>query len=222
MVQHMISDEPMKVMIVDDHPIVREGLTIRLSLLPRLLVCGEAEGEDEAILKIEQQEPHLLIIDINLKQGHGIDLIKRVRAKFPQVKLLVFSGYDESLYAERALRAGAHGYINKGQSNDHLETAVSEVLAGKRYFSEELTLRVAGHSGDGTRRIRTGVYALSNRELQVFELIGGGRTSREIAAELHLSPHTVDTHRENIKHKLKLQSSADVSRFAIQWCMDAS
>ena len=188
---------------------------MRLGMEPHLDVCGEAESEDEAVQKVLELDPHLVIIDITLKNGHGIELIKRIRSKRRPTKMLVVSGHDETLYAGRAVRAGAHGYLNKQHSNDKILEAVTAVLNGESYFSES-TEKLAADSVDGTGS-PSGVGCLSDRELQIFELIGNGETSRVIASRLHLSPHTIDTHRENIKRKIGARTSAALTRAAVQW-----
>ncbi len=209
-----------RIFIVDDHPIVRAGLTLQLSMVPRFEVCGEAESESEALELIRTSHPDLVIVDIRLRQGHGLELIKRIKSMSSSIKILVVSGFDDGLYAERSIRAGALGYLNKQQSSEHLIKAVTTVLDGERFLSEDIARRLVDRIFDGNDSELTTVDCLSDRELQVFDLIGGGMTSRAIADRLRLSPHTIDTHRENIKRKLNVQSSAELTRAAVRWRME--
>lgn len=212
--------EPYRILIVDDHPLVREGLTLRLSLQPDLEVCGEATSEEEALQCVKRTRPDLMIVDISLKHGHGLDLIKQVRARFPAVKMLVVSGYQESLYAERALRAGALGYLNKQESSEKLLDAIRTVREGKLYTSPELSQWLAEQALRGGRTQKSPLERLTDRELEIFRLIGEGQTSGAIANQLLLSTHTIDTHRENIKRKLGLSNAAELSRAAVQWVLE--
>lgn len=211
--------KPARIVIVDDHPLVREGLTLRISAHRNLHVCGEAETEDQALEVIERLRPDLVIVDIALKSGHGIDLIKRVKSRFSQVKMLVVSGFQESLYAERALRAGALGYLNKQESNEKVLDAIRTVLDGERYVSEETTRRLVAKALGSRSETCNPMETLSQRELQIFRMIGQGMTSGAIADSLHLSTHTIDTHRENLKRKLGAQNGADLNRQAVQWVL---
>ncbi len=211
---------PAKILIVDDHPIVREGMTMRISAQKDLDVCGEAETEDEALALVSEVKPDLVIVDICLKVGHGIDLVKQVTSRYPNVKSLVISGFQESLYAERALRAGAMGYLNKQESNDKMIEAIRTVLNGDRYIGPGITRKLVSQALGDRGEEKTVAERLSNRELEIFRMIGQGRTSRAIANELHLSTHTIDTHRENIKRKLCVTNAAELSRKAIQWVME--
>ena len=189
----------------------------RLSLYSHYRVCGEAASENDGFELAKQTRPHLAIVDISLRQGHGIELVKRIKTYLPKTKILVLSGYDASLYADRSIRAGAHGYLNKQQSNEQVIEAIETVLEGEIYV-EDATENKAVRSVRSAR----GVQKLSDRELQVFALIGGGLTLRAIARHLHLSPHTIDTHRENIKRKLALQTSAALTQTAVEWRLQNS
>jgi DNA-binding NarL/FixJ family response regulator len=213
---------PARILIVDDHPMVREGMTLRLSAHPDLDVCGEAAGEDEALELVRLTEPDLVIVDISLGQGHGLDLVKRIKAKYPVVKVLVVSGFDESLYAERALRAGAAGYLDKRQSGAKVIEAVRAILAGNRYMSPELAERLVSQALGGRDMVDDPILRLTDRELEIFRLIGSGLTSGAIAGQLHLSTHTIDTHRENIKRKLGTPNAAELNRRAVQWVLENS
>lgn len=211
---------PARIVIVDDHPLVREGLTLRISTQPDLMVCGEAATEDEALAVIGELSPDLAIVDIALKNGHGIDLVKRVKSRFPQVKMLVYSGFKESLYAERALRAGAMGYLNKQESNDKVIHAIRTVLSGERFVNPDIAQRLINQALSGGDDQRSPIERLTDRELEIFRMIGQGMTSGAIAAKLLLSPHTIDTHREHIKRKLALKNSGELSRAAVQFVLE--
>jgi DNA-binding NarL/FixJ family response regulator len=211
-----------KVLIVDDHPMVREGLTMRLSAQPDLQVCGEAACEDEAIAVVKQTHPDLVLVDIALKSGDGIELVKQIKSRHPSIKMLVLSSYQESLYAERALRAGVTGYLSKQESHDKLLEAVRTVLAGKRYVSDETTQRLINRALGGSDDARASVDQLSDRELEIFRMIGEGLTSGVIAERLFLSTHTIDTHRENMKRKLGVKNASELNRAAVRWVLQNS
>jgi DNA-binding NarL/FixJ family response regulator len=207
-------------MIVDDHSMVREGLRLRISAYPDLEVCGEATTEDEAIELIPKTNPHLIIVDISLKSGHGIELIKRVHAKYPKIKMLVASGFQESLYAERALRAGALGYLNKQDSGEKVIEAIQTVLRGERFVSDEITKKLVAQALGNRADLADPMELLTDRELEIFRMIGNGQTSGAIANELMLSNHTIDTHRENIKRKLGFKNAAELTRRAVQFLLE--
>lgn len=211
---------PFKILIVDDHPMVREGLTLRISNHSDLEVCGEAASEDEAMELVKQTKPDLMIIDITLKNGHGLELAKQVKSRYPSVKMLVVSGFQESLYGERALRAGAMGYLNKQESNEKVIEAIRIVLKGERFVGPELTRRLVARALDGRDQAKDSIELLTDRELEIFRMIGEGQGSSVIASQLVLSTHTVDTHRENIKRKLGLSNAAELSRAAVQWLLE--
>lgn len=211
---------PAKILIVDDHPLVREGLTMRLSTQRDMKVCGEAATEDEALSLVKQLRPDLVLVDISLKKGHGIELIKQVKSRYPAVKTLVISGHQESLYAERAMRAGALGYLNKQESNEKVLEAIRAVLAGQRYVSPAITQRLVDHALGEADQNRTPIERLTDRELEIFRMIGEGLTSGAIADRLFLSTHTIDTHRENIKRKLNVKNAGELSRAAVQWVLE--
>lgn len=212
--------QPAKILIVDDHPLVREGLTLRISMHDDLQVCGEAESEDEALALVKQTQPDLAIVDLSLKSGHGLEVVKQVKSHYPKVAMLVLSGFQESLYAERALRAGALGYLCKHESNDKLLDAIRTVLAGERYMSAELARKLVARSLDHAEPTQEAIGILSDRELEVFRLIGEGCTSGAIAGRLSLSVHTIDSHRENIKRKLRLKNAGELTRAAVQWVLE--
>ncbi|MCC6507466.1 MAG: response regulator transcription factor [Pirellulaceae bacterium] len=213
---------PARILIVDDHSMVREGLRLRISAFADLEVCGEATTEDEAMSLIAETSPQLIIIDISLKAGHGIELIKRVKAGYPKIKMLVSSGFQESLYAERALRAGAMGYLNKQDSGEKVIEAIRTVLRGERYVSPEITRRLVSQALGNRCESMQPIDLLTDRELEIFRMIGKGQTSGAIAHDLLLSTHTIDTHRENIKRKLGLKNAAELNRDAVQFVLENS
>ena len=214
------SSSPARILIVDDHPLVREGLAMRIGLHADLKICGEAESEDEAIEKVKEVCPNVVLVDISLRSGHGLDLIKRIKSFNPAINMLVISGFQESLYAERALRAGALGYLNKQESNEKLIEAIRTVLAGKRFLSPEISRRLIEHALSGQDVEKTPIESLTDRELEIFRMIGEGLTTSIIANQLFLSTHTIDTHRENIKRKLSVKTAAELSRTAVQWFLE--
>lgn len=211
---------PVKILIVDDHPSVREGLALRISLHSDLEVCGEADSEDQALALVKQTGPDLVLVDISLKSGHGIELIKRIRSLNPAIKMLVISGFQESLYAERAFRAGALGYLNKQESNEKMIEAIRTVLAGIRFLSPEISRRLIEQALGASDNTKTSIEQLTDRELEVFRMIGAGMKTSDIAEQLFLSTHTIDTHRENIKRKLAISNAAELSRSAVQWLLE--
>jgi DNA-binding NarL/FixJ family response regulator len=207
-----------RVFIVDDHPLIREGLAARISAQPDLEVCGMAASADEALGLIGSMRPVLALIDLALQSSSGLDLIKEIRARGEDPKILVVSAYDELVFAERALRAGAEGYINKQELQASVIEAIRIVLRGERFMSAALTQRLADRalsSGVGP-----GISALTDRELQVFELIGRGRSTREVGVELHLSIHTIESHREKIRLKLNLRNGIELQQRAVLWVLE--
>lgn len=210
-----------KVLIVDDHPAVREALALRIAQQPDMRVCGEACDIADALERLDAENPEVAVIDISLKTGNGLELIKRIKARNSGVRMLVWSMFSESLYAERALQAGAMGYLDKEHATDEIVAAIRKILRGKICVSSDtgdrLMMRAAGRkSASGN----TPAAALSDRELQVFQLIGEGLCTREIAERLHLSVHTIETHRQRIKGKLAIESSGILSREATRWVLE--
>jgi DNA-binding NarL/FixJ family response regulator len=208
--------EPRRVLIVDDHPIVRQGLRRMIDLEQDLVVCGEAQGEREARSAIRDLKPNVVIVDISLGQGDGLELVRNVRAQHPALPILILSMHDELLYAERLLAAGARGYIMKHAASEQLLVALRQVLDGNIYLSDA----VATVLGQGRRGAGGGtdpIDRLSNRELQVLNLIGRGQSSREAAHILGLSVKTVETHRQSLKRKLNLATNAQLVQYAINW-----
>ncbi|HUW19334.1 MAG TPA: response regulator transcription factor [Sedimentisphaerales bacterium] len=208
----------MKILIVDDHPIVRQGLTELINHQYDLEVCGQAEDAPQARQLIKELRPHMAIVDISLKQTSGIELIKDIKAQHPNTLVLALSMYDESLYAERALRAGAKGYIMKQEATDNVITAIRKVLSGQLYISDKMGEKMVRKLVSGKTEVSgSAVDSLSDRELEVFLLIGQGYGTRQIAERLYLSVKTIETYRSHLKEKLNLTGSAELLQYAIQW-----
>ena len=213
--------QPARILIVDDHPLVRSGFERLIAGEPDLVVCCEAGTMAEAVKQVAAHQPDLAIIDVSLPDGNGLELVKRVRASSPHTRVLVASMHDEDLLAERALRAGALGYINKQEAAEQVIEAIRQILSGGIYASERVTERLLrGVTGQSTNVQHSPVECLSNRELEVFDLIGRGLATGEIAERMHLSVKTIETYRANIKKKLHLKSAAELSRTAIQWSLE--
>jgi DNA-binding NarL/FixJ family response regulator len=215
-----------RILIVDDHPMIRAGIAGMLSRENDMEVCGDASDADEAIAQVTRLKPDLVILDISLKSGNGLDVIKRLGASSRSksasgVRILVHSMYEDSLYAERVLQAGAMGFINKQEPPEVLLTAIRQVLAGKVYLSPQLTDRLL-HRAVGHRMQHSvdPVTLLTDREMQVFQLIGKATQTRRIAEQLFVSVHTIETHRENIKKKLGIKSGPELNQRAVQWCLE--
>lgn len=213
-----------RILIVDDHPAVRESLAAWIGRHPEFEICGEAADTIGALRLIEETSPDLAVIDISLKNGNGIDLIKRIKGRTDSVRILVWSSHSESLYAERALKAGALGYVSKENAMYTMMEAIRTVLNGKVFLSEamieKLLYRNVGDSGKAFARLP--LDALADRELEVFRQIGEGIKTVSIAENLHLSVHTVETYRERIKQKLDLKSGAELVHFATRWVLENS
>jgi DNA-binding NarL/FixJ family response regulator len=206
------------VVIVDDHPVLCDGLKQLIDRQPDLTCVGVADNTSDAKRLVQECKPDLMVLDLRLKGGDAVDFIKTLRVEFPEVKVLVLSQYDELIFAERTLRAGASGYIMKENITDEVLRAVRKVLAGELYFSERVAAAVVQRTlRDKPIASRTDVERLSDREMQVFQLLGAAYSPREIAEQFHLSRKTVETHCEKIKHKLTLQTAAELKRFARQW-----
>lgn len=213
-----------RIVIVDDHPIVRQGLQMVVDQQPDLEIVGEAESAEDALGVIETSRPDLAIIDIFLKGTSGIDLIRAVKERFPKVRMLVISMHDENIYADRVLAAGASGYIMKQEATKKVVEAIRNVLAGHIYLSQSMISSMLHQYAEGgkPRPGASPVAKLTNRELEVFELLGRGNSSREIAEKLSLSVKTVDTHRENIKDKLGIRNAIELVQTAVHWVMHES
>jgi DNA-binding NarL/FixJ family response regulator len=205
--------EPRRVLIVDDHPVVRQGIKLMIEAEPDLTICGEAQSEQQARKMVRELKPDALLVDLSLSQGDGFNVVRDVHAHFPGIRVLVLSMHDEAIYAERLLAEGAAGYIMKQAATEQLITALRTVLRGERFVSESLKSSLeARRAADGGPSSR-----LSARELQVISLIGRGLGTREIADNLSLSVKTVETHRLTIKRKLALDTNAQLVQYAIKW-----
>ena len=214
------TDRPEKrgVVIVDDHPIVRQGLAQLIDQEDDLHVCGQAEDAHEAMRVIKTVEPDLAVVDISLKETSGMELIKDIKVQYPHLPVLTLSMHDEAIYAERALRAGAKGYIMKEEATEKVVTAIRRVLAGEVYISDGMAARMVSKLVAGpTEAGISPVDRLSDRELEVFRLIGEGYGTREMAEKLHLSIKTIETYRAHIKEKMALQDANELLRSAIKW-----
>lgn len=207
-----------RVLLVDDHPIVRQGLGLLLAQEPDMTVCAEAEAPAEALAAIAAHKPDVAVIDLALKDGLGLELIKDIRVRFPRLLSIVYSMRDESFYAERVLRAGARGYVTKEEGGKTVIEGIRKILTGQIFLSETMASKMIGQFVGGSMQSPgDSIGNLTDRELQVFELIGQGLPTREVAERLHLSPKTVDSHREHIKEKLKIGNATDLLKHAIEW-----
>ena len=213
------STSPARLILVDDHPILREGLTQLLANAADLTVCGQASTSADALALVEREQPDLAVVDIFLEGSNGIELTKAIRDRWPRVKVLILSMHDESVYALRALRAGALGYVMKQEVSGTILTAIRRILAGGRHFSAEVEAAVRLDEMEGRRATDSDnvLSLLTDRELEVFELFGHGHTRAEIAARLNVSVKTVEAHREHIKDKLRLKDATDLIRRAMFW-----
>jgi DNA-binding NarL/FixJ family response regulator len=209
-----------RVLIVDDHPVVRDGLGELINQESDLEVCGEAADATEALRLVEEARPNVAVVDLSLQSGHGIELIEQIKARNEQIKMLVWSMHDEMLFAERALRAGAVGYINKQEATEKVIDAIHTILRGEICLSARMANRLLHSVVGGEPLDQNPVASLSNRELEVFEMIGQGLATKQIARKLHLSPKTIETHREKIKTKLNLANSTELSHRALQGVLE--
>jgi DNA-binding NarL/FixJ family response regulator len=206
------------VLIVDDHPIVRQGLAQLIDQERDMEVCGQAEDAHEAMGAIKSLHPDMVIVDIALKDTSGMELIKDIRAQYADLPILTLSMHDEAVYAERSLRAGARGYIMKQEATERVVTAIRRVLAGDIYVSDAVAAKMVSRMATGGPVVGASpVENLSDRELEVFRLIGEGHGTRQVAERLHLSIKTVETHRAHIKEKLDLKDANELFRSAIEW-----
>jgi DNA-binding NarL/FixJ family response regulator len=212
-----------RILIVDDHPMTRAGLVHLINHQPEMVVYGEAEDAAQALDLLASKRPDLMLIDITLPGKSGLELVKDVKAMHPDLPMLVLSMHDESLYADRVLRAGARGYITKHEGGDKLMGAIRHVLSGRIYVSESMSAHILEiFSGGQTGIDRSSIQKLSDREFEVFEALGEGLSSHEIAKKLHLSAKTVDAHRANIKTKLKINTTAELISFSARWAATQS
>jgi DNA-binding NarL/FixJ family response regulator len=207
-----------RVFIVDDHPLVREGLTNLINGQADLIVCGEANGSSQAIKRIVKARPDVALVDISLENESGLELVKHLGSQFPQVALIVLSMHDEALYAERALRAGARGYVMKHETSKSVLASIRRVLGGGIYVSERIVNRMARRLTSTRQSVTTSpVEGLSDRELEIFRLLGQGRTTSQIAGDLNLSLKTVQAYCARAKEKFGVTSLTELVRAAIQW-----
>ncbi|WP_166267639.1 response regulator transcription factor [Marinobacter caseinilyticus] len=208
-----------KIVIVDDHPVFREGLVALINQDVRFEVVGETAGAKEALKLVRSLAPDAVIVDLTLAEGSGLQLIKSLRHEGCRAKLLVVSMHDDMVFAERALRAGANGYINKEQAADKVLTALSEVLNGDVYLDKSVSAYILNRQFSTNGHDDRPEDVLSDRELEVFGFLGHGLSSREIADKLYLSYKTIDSHREHIKSKLGLRNNAKLIQRAVEWAM---
>lgn len=213
----MSADTRTRILVVDDHPIVRLGIRQMIAAEPDLEICAEAESADAARQLVVKAHPDLAIVDLSLAEGAGLELIRSLRGSAPSLPVLVLSMHDEVLFAERALRAGARGYIMKREAITGLVVAIRQVLAGRIYVSEGMAQAVLERLGNEPAASDNPVGNLTNRELEVFSMIGRGLGTGEIAGQLGVSIKTIETYRSNIKTKLKLKDATDLIRFAATW-----
>lgn len=207
-----------RIFIVDDHPIVRQGLTELINHEKDLVVCGQAEDAAQTLKALKTLKPDMIIVDISLREKNGVELIKDIKLQYPGLPILALSMHDETLYAERALRAGAKGYIMKQQAIEKVITAIRKVLDGQVYVSDRMAAKMVGKLVGGKADVGASpLDRLSDRELEVFLLIGKGYGTRNISEQLHLSVKTIETYRSHIKEKLNLTDAAELLRYAIQW-----
>ncbi len=207
-----------KVYVVDDHPIVRQGLGLMINREPDMFVCGEAEEAHSALQALTTLQPDVMIVDISLGGPDGIELVKSIRARNTSLPVLVLSMHDESTYAERALRAGANGYIMKQEATEKVLVAIRRILKGDVYLSDRIAGKMLQQYVRGSTTVKHSPMAdLSDRELEVFRLIGDGHGTRQIAEELHISVKTVETYQAHIKEKLSLRNARELMQHAIEW-----
>jgi len=216
--QNQVKDSRKRILLVDDHAVVRFGIAQILNQQHDLVVCGEEEDAANALSAIGKLKPDLVIADISLKDSSGLELMRNIKAQYSGLPVLVVSAHDESMYAEIAFRAGALGYLMKGDALEKILTAVRRVLGGNIYVSEALAARMLQQQVRGRRDVeQSPVEGLSDRELEVFQLLGQWKKTKEIAQVLHLSIKTVEYYREQIKQKLNLKGAAELTQYATSW-----
>jgi DNA-binding NarL/FixJ family response regulator len=220
-----VLDPPKKfgILLVDDHPITRQGVAALINQEQTLMVCGETDSAPKALELITKLAPDLAVIDISLKSVNGLELMKNIKVMAPKLPVLVMSMHDEALYAERALRAGAQGYIMKQEASEKILTAIQRVLKGELYLSDKMQEKML-HRIVNAKKEEPGfsIDKLSDREMEVFQLIGNGFSTRQIATQLNLSVKTIESYREHLKLKLALETGSDLVRYAIQWMKSQS
>jgi DNA-binding NarL/FixJ family response regulator len=211
-----------RVLLVDDHPIVRQGLALLIDREADLSVCGEAEGSHTAFHAISTLRPDIVVLDISLSGPDGLDVLKEIRTKTTNLPVLILTMHDESIYAERAMRAGANGYIMKQEATEKVLVAIRRILQGEVYLSDQLTNSMLRQYARGTAPKASPLVNLSDRELEVFRLIGEGHGTRQIADDLHVSVKTIESYQAHIKEKLALRNSRELVQHAIQWTVNLS
>jgi DNA-binding NarL/FixJ family response regulator len=210
-----------RVLLIDDHPIVRQGLALLIDREPDLSVCGEAEGSHTAFHAVATLHPDIVVLDISLSGPDGLDVLKEIRTKTQNLPVLILSMHDESIYAERAMRAGANGYIMKQEATDKVLVAIRRILQGEVYLSERLTNTMLQQFVRGASPVKSSpLVNLTDRELEVFRLIGEGHATRQIADQLHLSVKTIESYQAHIKEKLALRNARELVQHAIEWTMN--
>jgi len=215
---HNFAPRKKTVFVVDDHPIVRQGLALLINQEADLTVCGEAEEMHSALSAIQALRPDILIVDISLNGPDGLELLKNIRLGAPRLPVLILSMHDESIYAERALRAGANGYIMKQEATEKVLVALRRILSGEIYVSDRIANNMLQHYVRGVNPSEhSSISDLTDRELEVFRLIGEGHGTRQIAEALHLSVKTVESYQAHIKEKLSLRSARELVQHAVQW-----
>lgn len=217
---HLFAAKPSTVLIVDDHELLRLGLRLMIDAEPDLEVCGEVASEANARQMITRHQPAVLVVDLSLQEGNGLDLVKWVTKHHPRVKCIVSTMHDEKIYGERALRAGACGFVSKSAPATSLLQAIRQVLAGEFYFSEYLHKKVLEAMRSEGQPALAAIDRLSDREVEVLRFLGTGMASSEIAAALHISTSTVDTYRERLKSKLNLSSAVTLIHYATRWVLE--
>lgn len=221
--QPTVSAKKCRVLLVDDHPIVRQGLALLIDREADLLVCGEAEGAHTAFHAIETLKPDIVVLDISLSGPDGLDVLKEIRMKTSALPVLILSMHDESIYAERAMRAGANGYIMKQEATEKVLIAIRRILQGDVYLSDRLTTTMLHQFVRGTAPSKgSPLVSLTDRELEVFRLIGEGHGTRRIADELHLSVKTIESYQAHIKEKLALRNARELVQHAIEWTVNVN
>jgi DNA-binding NarL/FixJ family response regulator len=216
--QTVTAKQKNRIFIVDDHPIVRKGLAQLINQEEDLVICGEADNAETALEALKKVKPDLAIVDISLRGIDGFELTRLIRARFDNIPVLVISMHDESLFAERALRVGARGYIMKQEAIEKMMEAIRKVLRGELYVSERVSANIVKRFVDGKAEgVSSPEELLSDREMEVFQLIGQGFGTRQIAEQLHVSVKTVETYRANIKEKLNLKNATELMKHAVHW-----
>lgn len=213
---------PLRILIVDDHPIVRQGYESLIGKHADLAVCASVSTEQEALEEIARTRPHVAIIDITLKESSGVELVKAIHRQYDEVKMLVISAHDENLYAERMLEVGALGYVNKQEAAEKLVEAIRKVGEGEVFVSPQIARRLLKRRAVGSNGSEptSTIHDLTDRELQVYEMIGGGETTKYIANRLELSPKTVERYKENIKRKLGVRNATELVQSATRWILE--